>query len=253
MLKKRVIPCLDVKGGRVVKGVRFQNLRQLDEPAGLAEKYMEEGADELVFLDISASNERRTTQMEWVRTVADKIFIPFTVGGGIDSVKTAKEIISLGADKISLNTRALEDPNLIKKCALLLGNQAVVLAVDAKMTGEGRWEAYAGGGTVPTGRDAIEWIEEGCSLGAGEVLLTSIDRDGTDSGYDLKLIEAARNAVNVPIIASGGAGKPEHFVEAMKAGADAVLAASVFHFGIYNIAEAKDALAEAGFPVRRTW
>jgi cyclase len=253
MLKKRVIPCLDVKGGRVVKGVRFQNLRQLDEPASLAEKYMEEGADELVFLDISASSERRTTQMEWVRAVADKIFIPFTVGGGIDSVKTAKEIISLGADKISLNTRALEDPNLIKECALLLGSQAVVLAVDAKMTSKGRWEAYAGGGTVPTGRDAIEWIKEGCSLGAGEVLLTSIDRDGTDSGYDLKLIEAARNAVSVPIIASGGAGRLEHFVEALKAGADAVLAASVFHFGIYSIAEAKDALAEAGFPVRRTW
>jgi cyclase len=253
MLKKRVIPCLDVKGGRVVKGVRFQNLRQLDEPASLAEKYMEEGADELVFLDISASSERRTTQMEWVRAVADKIFIPFTVGGGIDSVQTAKEIISLGADKISLNTRALEDPNLIRECALLLGSQAVVLAVDAKMTSEGRWEAYAGGGTVPTGRDAIEWIEKGCSLGAGEVLLTSIDRDGTDSGYDLKLIEAARNAVSVPIIASGGAGRLEHFVEALKAGADAVLAASVFHFGIYSIAEAKDALAEAGFPVRRTW
>lgn len=253
MLKKRVIPCLDVKGGRVVKGVRFQNLRQLDEPASLAEKYMEEGADELVFLDISASSERRTTQMEWVRAVADRIFIPFTVGGGIDSVKTAKEIISLGADKISLNTRALEDPNLIRECALLLGSQAVVLAVDAKMTGEGRWEAYAGGGIVPTGRDAIEWIEEGCSLGAGEVLLTSIDRDGTDSGYDLKLIEAARNAVSVPIIASGGAGKLQHFVEALKAGADAVLAASVFHLCVYNIAEAKDALAEAGFPVRRTW
>lgn len=253
MLKKRVIPCLDVKGGCVVKGVRFQNLRQLDEPASLAEKYMEEGADELVFLDISASNERRTTQMEWVRAVADRIFIPFTVGGGIDSVKTAKEIISLGADKISLNTRALEDPNLIRECALLLGSQAVVLAVDAKMTGEGRWEAYAGGGIVPTGRDAIEWIEEGCSLGAGEVLLTSIDRDGTDSGYDLKLIEAARNAVSVPIIASGGAGKLQHFVEALKAGADAVLAASVFHLCVYNIAEAKDALAEAGFPVRRTW
>ncbi|SDX66642.1 imidazole glycerol phosphate synthase subunit hisF [Acetomicrobium thermoterrenum DSM 13490] len=253
MLKKRVIPCLDVKGGCVVKGVRFQNLRQLDEPASLAEKYMEEGADELVFLDISASSERRTTQMEWVRAVADRIFIPFTVGGGIDSVKTAKEIISLGADKISLNTRALEDPNLIRECALLLGSQAVVLAVDAKMTGEGRWEAYAGGGIVPTGRDAIEWIEEGCSLGAGEVLLTSIDRDGTDSGYDLKLIEAARNAVSVPIIASGGAGKLQHFVEALKAGADAVLAASVFHLCVYNIAEAKDALAEAGFPVRRTW
>jgi len=253
MLKKRVIPCLDVKDGSVVKGVRFENLRYLGDPAETAEKYMNDGADELVFLDISASEEGRHTKKEWVHAVADKLFVPFTVGGGIGSPQEARDIVALGADKISINTKALSDPDLIKKCALLLGSQAVVLAIDAKKTDKGRWEVYAKGGTVPTGKDAVEWARQGCKLGAGEILLTSIDRDGTDLGYDVCLIEAIRQAVDVPITASGGAGKLPHFAEAIKAGADAVLAASIFHFNIYSISQVKEAIEKEGFPVRKVW
>jgi len=253
MLKKRVIPCLDVKGGSVVKGVQFENLKYLGDPAEAAEMYMNGGADELVFLDISASEEGRRTRKEWVHAVADKLFVPFTVGGGIGSPEEARDIVALGADKISINTKAISDPDLIKRCALLLGSQAVVLAIDAKATKDGKWEVYAKGGTVPTGKDAVEWARQGCSLGAGEILLTSIDRDGTDLGYDLNLIEAIRQAVDVPIIASGGAGKLHHFAEAIRAGADAVLAASVFHFGIYSISQVKEAIEKEGFPVRKVW
>ncbi|SIN63997.1 imidazole glycerol phosphate synthase subunit hisF [Acetomicrobium flavidum] len=253
MLKKRVIPCLDVKGGSVVKGVQFENLKYLGDPAEAAEMYMNGGADELVFLDISASEEGRRTRKEWVHAVADKLFVPFTVGGGIGSPEEARDIVALGADKISINTKAISDPDLIKRCALLLGSQAVVLAIDAKATKDGKWEVYAKGGTVPTGKDAVEWARQGCSLGAGEILLTSIDRDGTDLGYDLNLIEAIRQAVDVPIIASGGAGSLHHFAEAIRAGADAVLAASVFHFGIYSISQVKEAIEKEGFPVRKVW
>jgi len=253
MLKKRVIPCLDVKGGSVVKGVQFENLKYLGDPAEAAEMYMNGGADELVFLDISASEEGRRTRKEWVHAVADKLFVPFTVGGGIGSPEEARDIVALGADKISINTKAISDPDLIKRCALLLGSQAVVLAIDAKATKDGKWEVYAKGGTVPTGKDAVEWAIQGCSLGAGEILLTSIDRDGTDLGYDLNLIEAIRQAVDVPIIASGGAGSLHHFAEAIRAGADAVLAASVFHFGIYSISQVKEAIEKEGFPVRKVW
>ena len=253
MLKKRVIPCLDVKNGSVVKGVQFENLKYLGDPAEAAEMYMNGGADELVFLDISASEEGRRTRKEWVHAVADKLFVPFTVGGGIGSPEEARDIVALGADKISINTKAISDPDLIKRCALLLGSQAVVLAIDAKATKDGKWEVYAKGGTVPTGKDAVEWARQGCSLGAGEILLTSIDRDGTDLGYDLNLIEAIRQAVDVPIIASGGAGKLHHFAEAIRAGADAVLAASVFHFGIYSISQVKEAIEKEGFPVRKVW
>jgi len=174
-------------------------------------------------------------------------------GGGIGSPEEARDIVALGADKISINTKAISDPDLIKRCALLLGSQAVVLAIDAKATKDGKWEVYAKGGTVPTGKDAVEWARQGCSLGAGEILLTSIDRDGTDLGYDLNLIEAIRQAVDVPIIASGGAGKLHHFAEAIRAGADAVLAASVFHFGIYSISQVKEAIETEGFPVRKVW
>ena len=253
MLKKRVIPCLDVKDGSVVKGVQFENLKYLGDPAEAAEMYMNGGADELVFLDISASEEGRRTRKEWVHAVADKLFVPFTVGGGIGSPEEARDIVALGADKISINTKAISDPDLIKRCALLLGSQAVVLAIDAKATKDGKWEVYAKGGTVPTGKDAVEWARQGCSLGAGEILLTSIDRDGTDLGYDLNLIEAIRQAVDVPIIASGGAGRLHHFAEAIRAGADAVLAASVFHFGIYSISQVKEAIEKEGFPVRKVW
>ena len=253
MLKKRVIPCLDVKNGSVVKGVQFENLKYLGDPAEAAERYMNGGADELVFLDVSASEEGRRTRKEWVHAVADKLFVPFTVGGGIGSPEEARDIVALGADKISINTKAISDPDLIKRCALLLGSQAVVLAIDAKATKDGKWEVYAKGGTVPTGKDAVEWARQGCSLGAGEILLTSIDRDGTDLGYDLNLIEAIRQAVDVPIIASGGAGRLHHFAEAIRAGADAVLAASVFHFGIYSISQVKEAIEKEGFPVRKVW
>lgn len=253
MREKRVIPCLDIKDGLVVKGKRFQNLKPLGDPVKLAVKYMNEGADELVFLDISASWEKGKTNENWIKEVADKLSIPFIVGGGVDSAERASSIAALGASKISINTKALEDPKVIKKCALLLGNRAVVLAIDAKATKKGKWEVYAKGGTLPTGKDVIEWAKEGCSLGAGEILLTSIDRDGTDSGYDTKLIEAVREAVDVPLIASGGAGSLTHFIEALTAGADAVLAASVFHFGVYSIAQVKKALEKEGFPVRKTW
>ncbi|WP_323721019.1 imidazole glycerol phosphate synthase subunit HisF [Acetomicrobium sp.] len=253
MREKRVIPCLDIKDGLVVKGKRFKNLKPMGDPVRLAIKYMNEGADELVFLDISASCEKGKRNENWIKEVADKLSIPFIVGGGVDSVERASCIVALGASKISINTKALDDPNIIKKCALLLGSRAVVLAIDAKATKEGTWEVYAKGGTLPAGKDVIEWAKEGCNLGAGEILLTSIDRDGTDSGYDLKLIEAVREAVDVPIIASGGAGSLTHFIEALKAGADAVLAASVFHLGIYSITQVKKALEKEGFPVRKTW
>lgn len=250
MLMKRIIPCLDIKGGRVVKGIQFMNLRDAGNPAELAETYMNEGADELVFLDISASAERRRTMSEWVRSVADQLFIPFTVGGGISESAQAREIVALGADKVSLNTSAVRNPDLIRECARTLGRQAVVLAIDARRTTEGRWEVLVEGGRTPTGLDAVEWALEGSRLGCGEILLTSMDRDGTNEGYDLELIRKVSAAVSVPLIASGGAGSAEDMRLAFEAGADAALAASIFHYGVLGIGEVKSALSKAGIPVR---
>lgn len=252
MLTRRIIPCLDVRDGRVVKGVRFVNLKDSGDPASLARRYMDEGADELVFLDISASHERRETMRNWVCAVADELSIPFTVGGGISTVTQARELVSLGADKISLNTAAVRNPSLIAECAALLGNQAVVLAVDTRRTHSGTYEVIVEGGRTPTGRDAIEWIRDGVRLGCGEILLTSMDRDGTKEGYDLEQLAIVSQSVDVPIIASGGAGSVRNLFDAFRAGADAVLAASIFHNGIHTVAEVKDALAALGIPIRTT-
>ncbi len=251
MLTKRIIPCLDVKNGRVVKGVRFKNLRDAGNPAQLAEFYMNENADELVFLDISASWEKRRTMLKWVQDVADRIFIPFTVGGGISSLEQAREIISFGADKISLNTAAVNDPGLVKKCADLLGSQAVVVAIDVKLTIQGNWEVYVEGGKTPTGKDAIQWAKEVERLGCGEILLTSMDKDGTKSGYDNEIIRKIMSSIKVPLIASGGAGEMEHILDTFNAGSDAALAASIFHFGDIRIKELKTYLQKHNIPVRR--
>jgi len=250
MLTKRIIPCLDVKDGRVVKGVNFVNLRDAGDPARMAAAYMEEGADELVFLDITASAERRRTMTAWVSAVADTLFIPFTVGGGISSVEQAREIIALGADKISLNSAAVRNPVLIGECAALLGKQAVVLAVDARRSGAGKWEVFIDGGRTAAGLDALEWIAEGVRRGCGEILLTSMDRDGVKTGYDDELNALVSGTVPVPLIASGGAGSMEHILNTFRAGSDAALAASIFHFGEIRIPDLKHYLAERGVPVR---
>ncbi|MDD4364839.1 MAG: imidazole glycerol phosphate synthase subunit HisF [Synergistales bacterium] len=249
MLKKRIIPCLDVKDGRVVKGINFVSLRDAGDPAELARLYMERGADELVFLDISASAQRRGTRMEWVAAVARELFIPFTVGGGIASVREAREVIALGADKISLNTAAVKRPELITECALLLGRQAVVVAIDVRRRGPD-WEVLIRGGREATGLDAKAWAREAERLGCGEILLTSMDRDGTRDGFDLDLLRQITSAVKVPVIASGGAGTREHFAEVFRAGAEAALAASIFHFGVVDIADLKGQLAAEGIAVR---
>ena len=251
MLTKRIIPCLDVRNGRVVKGINFQNLRDAGDPAEMAAFYMDEGADELVFLDISASAEGRGTRKDWVLKVAEALFIPFTVGGGISTPEEAREIIALGADKISLNTAAVNNPSLIGDCARLLGRQGVVLAVDAKATGEGKWEVYTSGGRTATGMDVLEWIREGVRRGCGEILLTSMDRDGVKGGYDTELNSLAASAVSVPLIASGGAGSAEHILEAFRKGSDGALAASIFHYGEIRIGELKEWLSERGIPVRK--
>ncbi|HBG14059.1 MAG TPA: imidazole glycerol phosphate synthase subunit HisF [Synergistaceae bacterium] len=250
MLTRRIIPCLDVKDGRVVKGIRFRELRDAGDPATMAAEYMSEGADELVFLDIGASLGSRSTMLEWVSSVADMLFIPFTVGGGIVDESQARRIISLGADKVSLNTAAVRDPDLIRRCSSLLGSQAVVLAVDALRTGRGHWEVMVRAGTEPAGIDLLSWVRKACSLGCGEILLTSIDSDGTLEGYDTECIEAVAASVPVPVIASGGAGRNEHFLEAFRSGADAALAASVFHFGTVRICELKAELSSRGIPMR---
>lgn len=250
MLLKRIIPCLDIRGGRVVKGIRFLDLKDAGDPAELAATYMKEGADELVFLDISASAERRKTMREWVRSVADQLFIPFTVGGGISEASEAREIVALGADKVSLNTSAVRKPALIEECARTLGRQAVVLAIDARKTSHGHWEVFIEGGKTGTGLEVVDWAREGARLGCGEILLTSMDRDGTKDGYDLELLRAVSEAVPVPLVASGGAGSAEHMLQAFEAGADAALAASIFHYGIIGIRQVKSALLKAGIPVR---
>jgi cyclase len=249
MLTKRIVPCLDVQNGRVVKGINFINLRDAGDPATLAAAYMDEGADELVFLDISASGERRKTMLDWVGVVADAICIPFTVGGGIASRDAAVEMIAIGADKISLNTAAIRRPELISECAEALGSQAVVVAVDVKKN-SGGWEVYIEGGRTPTGRDGLKWCAEAFNRGAGEFLATSMDRDGTREGYDVDFLRLLSNEVSVPIIASGGAGTSRHALEAFESGADAALMASVFHFGDIRIRDMKNFLREHGVPVR---
>jgi len=250
---KRVIPCLDVDAGRVVKGVEFVDIRDAGDPVELAAHYDREGADELVFLDITATHEKRETIARLARHTADEVFVPFTIGGGVRSTADAQAVLDAGADKVSVNSAALARPELIDELAEVFGAQCVVLAIDAKQRpGEERWDAYVAGGRKPAGRDAVEWAREGVERGAGEILLTSMDRDGTNDGYDLALTGAVSEAVPVPVIASGGAGELEHLTEALRAGADAVLCASIFHYGRYTIAEAKDHLAAAGIPVRRT-
>jgi len=253
---KRVIPCLDVDGGRVVKGVEFVDIRDAGDPVELAAHYDREGADELVFLDITATHEKRDTIARLARSTADEVFVPFTIGGGIRSVADAQAVLDAGADKVSVNSAALARPALIDELAETFGAQCVVLAIDAKRRQaredffEEIWDAYVAGGRTPAGRDAVAWAREGVERGAGEILLTSMDRDGTSDGYDLELTSAVSEAVGVPVIASGGAGNLEHLLEALQAGADAVLCASIFHYGHHTIAEAKAHLAAAGIPVR---
>jgi cyclase len=247
---KRVIPCLDVDAGRVVKGVGFVDLRDAGDPVELACRYDAAGADELVFLDITATSDKRGTAVELARRTADDVFIPFTIGGGIRSVDDAQAVLDAGADKVSVNSAALARPELIDELAATFGAQCVVLAIDAKARDGGGWEAYVAGGRTPTGRDAVAWAREGSERGAGEILLTSMDRDGTNSGYDLELTAAVADAVSVPVIASGGAGELSHLSEAVQAGADAVLCASIFHYGDHTVTEVKEHLAEAGIAVR---
>ena len=250
---KRVIPCLDVDAGRVVKGTRFLDLRDAGDPVELAALYDREGADELVFLDITATHEKRDTMVELARRTADDVFVPFTIGGGIRSVDDAQAVLDAGADKVSINSAAVARPELITELADVFGAQCVVVAIDARAreTAPGEWEAVVAGGRTPTGREAVAWAREAVERGAGEILLTSMDRDGTNDGYDLALTSAVSGAVGVPVIASGGAGELSHLADALQAGADAALAASIFHFGRFSIAETKAYLAGAGIPVRQ--
>lgn len=252
MLAKRIVPCLDVDGGRVVKGVRFVDIRDAGDPVDLAGRYDEAGADEIVFLDITASSEGRDLILDVAARTAETVFIPLTIGGGVRTVDDVRRLLRAGADKVAVNTAAVRDPGLIRRAADEFGSQAIVLAIDARRTGPG-WKVYIEGGRTATGIDAVAWATEGCSLGAGEILLTSMDRDGTTNGYDLDLTRAVSSTIPVPVIASGGAGKPEHLADAVDpalGGAEAALAASVFHFGEFSVAEAKAALAERGLPVR---
>jgi cyclase len=265
MLLRRVIPCLDVDKGRVVKGVEFVDLRDAGDPVELAVRYQDEGADELVFLDITASHEKRETVARLARRCADDVFIPFTIGGGVRSVRDAQAVLDAGADKVSVNSAAVARPELLGELAEVFGAQCVVLAIDARAdkgaetprseAGRGRplahYGVYVNGGRDPVGRDAVEWAREGVERGAGEILLTSMDRDGTEDGYELALTRAVAEAVDVPVIASGGAGTPDHLVEAVEqGGADAVLCASIFHYGHYSVRQAKERMRAAGIPVR---
>ena len=253
MLAKRIVPCLDVDKGRVVKGVRFVDIRDAGDPVELARRYDAEGADELVFLDITASYEKRDLILDVAARTAETVFIPLTVGGGVRSVDDVRRLLRAGADKVAINTAAVHEPELIRRAAGEFGSQAIVLAIDAKQGGQGSWSVLIEGGRTPTGRDAVAWAEEGCDLGAGEILLTSMDRDGTNLGYDLDLTRAVAAAVPVPVIASGGAGEPGHLADAVDpalGGAEAALAASVFHFGEFSVADAKKALRQRGLPVR---
>ena len=251
MLAKRIIPCLDIDKGRVVKGVNFVNLVDAGDPVQVAKAYDKIGADEIVFLDITASSDGRKTAVDILSRASEQVFIPLTVGGGIRSIEDFRTMLSAGADKIAVNSAAIKNPALICEAAAKFGSQCVVLAVDAKANGRGSWDVYFNGGRVNTGLDAIEWIRRAVSLGAGEVLLTSMDKDGTKSGYDLALTRAAADAVNVPVIASGGAGRAEDFYDVLtEGGADAALAASLFHFGEIDMKQLKSYLAGRGVPVR---
>jgi cyclase len=251
MLTKRVIPCFDVDNGRVVKGISFVELRDAGDPVELAKVYDQQGADELVFLDITASSDDRTTVYDMVERTADEVFIPFTVGGGVRSDLDVRMLLELGADKVSLNSAAVADPKLVATSAQRFGSQCIVVAIDAKALGEGRWQVHTHGGRRPTDLDAVAWAKRVVELGAGEILVTSMDTDGHKDGYDIALTRAISDAVEVPVIASGGAGHPQHFVDAVVQGhADAVLAASIFHFGEYSIGETKRYMHAHGLPVR---
>lgn len=251
MLKKRIIPCLDVKDGRVVKGINFINLTDVGDPVDSARAYYEAGCDELVFLDITATYEERDTTVEMVRQVADQVFIPFTVGGGIRSVDDMNKMLKAGADKVAVNSSAVTNPQLIKDCAEKFGSQCVVVAIDGRKELDGTWHVYVAGGRKDTGKDLIEWAREVVRLGAGEILLTSMDKDGTKSGFDLDMLKAVAGVVDVPIIASGGAGNSDHIIEVFqKTPVTGALAASIFHFGEVSIAQTKQAMQEAGIEVR---
>lgn len=253
MHTKRIIPCLDINNNRVVKGINFVNLRDAGDPVEVGKAYGEAGADELVFLDITASSDNRKTVVDMVRSVAENVFIPFTVGGGIRTVDDFKEILRAGADKVSVNSSAIMNPNLVAEAAEKFGSQCVVVAIDAKRRPDGGWNIYKNGGRVDMGIDAIEWAKKVCELGAGEILLTSMDCDGTKAGYDIELTKAVSDSVSIPVIASGGAGTMEHFYDAFtKGGADAVLAASLFHYKEMEICDLKKYLAGKQIPVRQT-
>lgn len=252
MLAKRIIPCLDVTDGRVVKGTNFVDLRDAGDPVECAVAYNEQEADELVFLDITASSDERKTMVDVVRRTAEKCFIPLTVGGGIRTVEDMREMLMAGADKVGINTAAVNRPELINEGATAFGNQCIVVAIDAKREAPGKWGVYTHGGRTPVGLDAVEWAREVYQRGAGEILLTSMDADGTKEGYDIELTRAVSEAVGIPVIASGGAGKLQHMVDVLKEGkADAVLAASIFHFGEHTVEEAKEVFAAQGIPVRK--
>ena len=252
MFAKRIIPCLDIKDGRVVKGVNFVGLRDAGDPVETAAAYSEAGADELVFLDITASHEKRATVVELAARVAEKLSIPFTVGGGIRTAEDFREVLRQGADKISVNSAAIDRPELIQEAASRFGSQCVVLAIDARKREDGGFEVVVAGGRTPTGKDAVEWAKEGERLGAGEILLTSMDADGTKQGFDLEMTKAIADAVHIPVIASGGCGSLEHFAQVFeRTGADAALAASLFHFGELTVPQVKDYLRLQGIPVRK--
>ncbi|MCL5071551.1 MAG: imidazole glycerol phosphate synthase subunit HisF [Actinobacteria bacterium] len=251
MISKRIIPCLDVNKGRVVKGVSFINLKDAGDPVELAAFYDREGADEIVFLDITASHERRKTVVELASRTAEKVFIPYTIGGGIDSIEDIREILRKGADKISINTSAVKNPELIAESSKVFGSQCIVVAIDAKKTGSRQWEVFIHGGRTPTGLDAVRWAIKVQKLGAGEILLTSMDKDGTKNGYDIELTRAVVSSVNIPVIASGGAGSLEHLRDVfIQANADAALVASIFHYGEYTVKEAKKYLKSQGINIR---
>ena len=256
MLCKRIIPCLDVRNGRVVKGIRFVNIRDAGDPVELASAYDREGADELIFLDITASHERRDTVVDLARRCAEELFIPFTIGGGMRDESDIRKVLKAGADKIAINSAALANPDVINRCSKRFGAQCIVVAIDAKLVSTGedkKWEAFVNGGRVGTGRDAVEWAAEVAERGAGEIMLTSMDTDGTQDGYDIDLTRAITSRISIPVIASGGAGTLDHLVDVVKkADADAVLAASIFHYGTYSIRQAKQYMAAAGIPMRMT-
>jgi cyclase len=248
---KRIIPCMDVDAGRVVKGTKFIDIRDAGDPVELAAFYDRHGADELVFLDITATSDKRATVVELARRAADEVFVPFTIGGGVRSVGDAQAVLDAGADKVSVNSAAVARPALLGEMAKVFGDQCVVLAVDAKRRSDGDgWEVFTAGGRTPAGLDALSWVREGVERGAGEILLTSMDRDGTKDGYDLELVRAVAEAVDVPVIASGGVGVPQHMADGIAAGADAVLAASIFHYGEWSIDAVREELAAAGVPMR---